>query len=175
VAKKKFPFRRKTRTREHIIGDLGVNHAERHVLLRGFTLERIAQDYGVDLVVFTYNSTGEPEEGAIFLQVKATERASRVRGGEAISFRVARADLQTWLAEPLPVILCVYDVAAEVAYWLYLQQHFERLPGFDLFRAGTTVTVHLPVTQVLDAAAVGQFADFLEQVRRQIRGRVRHV
>jgi hypothetical protein len=49
VAKKKPPFQRKTRTREHVIADLAVNHVERQVLLCGFTLERIVHDYGLDL------------------------------------------------------------------------------------------------------------------------------
>jgi hypothetical protein len=44
VAKKKVPFRRKTRTREHVIADLAVNHVERQVLLGGGTVERVARD-----------------------------------------------------------------------------------------------------------------------------------
>jgi hypothetical protein len=175
VAKRKTSFRGKRRTREHVIADLAVNHVERHVLLRGFTLERIVHDYGYDLVIFTYNADGEPQEGAIYLQVKAAERTKRVEAGRAISFRLDRADLQAWLAEPMPVVLCVYDVAGDVAYWLYTQRHFESRPGFNLFKAGKTVGVRIPTTQVLDTAAVGKFARFLADVQKQMRGRIRHV
>jgi hypothetical protein len=174
VAKKKPSFQRKTRTREHVIADLAVNHVERQVLLRGFTLERIVHDYGLDLVGFTYNADGEPEEGAIYFQVKATEKVALLRDGRAVSFRIARADLQTWLTEPMPVILCVYDVADDVAYWLYVQRYFESQPDFNLFELGKTVTVHLPVTQALSPEAVGEFDGFLDEVRRQMEGRIHH-
>jgi hypothetical protein len=175
VAKKKSPLQRKTRTREHVIGDLAVNHVEKQVLLRGFTLERIIHDYRLDLLLFTYNVKGEPEEGVIYLQVKATEKVQRVKGGQAISFRLAREDLQTWLAEPMPVILAVYDVAGDVAYWLYVQRHFESQRGFSLFKTGKTMNVHVPVAQVLNPTTVGQFALFLDAVRQQTQGKIRHV
>src|SRR4051812_19570800 len=80
VAKKRQPYQQKIRTREHIIGDLAINHAERQGLLCGFSLERILHDYGLDLILFTYNSGGELEDGCIFLQVKATERTRPLRG-----------------------------------------------------------------------------------------------
>ena len=53
---------RKRRTREHVIADLSVNFLERQVLLCGFTTERMAHDYGVDLEIFTFNRVGEIEE-----------------------------------------------------------------------------------------------------------------
>ena len=129
----------------------------------------------MDLTVYTYNDRGEPEEGSIYLQVKGMERVRRVRGGQAFSFRLTRSDLSTWLAEPMPVVLCLYDASVEIAYWLYLQHYFENLSGFNLFRAGKTVTVHLPASQELNAAAVDQLADHLEGVCQQLSGRVRHV
>jgi hypothetical protein len=65
---------RKRRTREHIIADLSVNHVERQVLLCGFTCQRIAQDYGIDLEVTTFTRSGYVEEGKILLQLKAAAR-----------------------------------------------------------------------------------------------------
>jgi hypothetical protein len=174
MAKKKPAFQRKTRTREHVIADLAINHVERPILLRGFTLERVFHDYGFDLMLFAYNSVGEPEPGMIYLQVKGTEKATRVEGGQAVSFRLSRADLLTWLAEPMPVILCVYDVADNVAFWLYVQRYFEKQPDFNLFTAGKTVQVRIPITQVLDVGAVSQFAQFLDEVLQQTEGRVDH-
>jgi hypothetical protein len=129
----------------------------------------------VDQVVYTYNARGEPEEGTIYLQVKARERLKRVLRGRAIAFRLDRSDLQTWLAEPMPVVLCVHDTTLETTYWLYLQHYFENLPGFNLIRAGKTVTVYLPTKQKLDVAAVSEPAGHLEHVRKQIRGKISHV
>jgi hypothetical protein len=148
-------MRRKIRTREHVIADLAINHVERQVLLCGYSVERVVHDYGIDLVLFTYGPTGEVENGLIFLQVKATERSTRVSRGQAVSFRVERSDLQHWLHEYHPVILIVYDVSMDTAWWLHVHPAF-RLPGFDLFRAGKTVAVRLPISQVFDPAAVRQ-------------------
>lgn len=83
-------------------------------------------------------------------------------GGQQIAFRLARADLVQWLAEPMPVILCVYDVTGHAAYWLHIQHYFANLAGFNLFRVGKTVTVHLPVTQIFNPDAVGYIADSIE-------------
>jgi hypothetical protein len=77
LARKHRPLPKKTRTREHVIADLGVNHVERQVLLCGFSVERIEHDYGVDLLVFTYNAGGEVENGEIRLQIKATDRVKK--------------------------------------------------------------------------------------------------
>jgi hypothetical protein len=63
----------KRRTREHVIADLAVNHVERQALLCGHTVERVRSDYGVDLLLFTFDASGEMEDGYIPIQVKATE------------------------------------------------------------------------------------------------------
>jgi hypothetical protein len=174
LARKRQSFQQKLRTREHVIADLAVNHVERQGLLCGYSLEEIIRDYGLDLILFTYNASGELEDGAILLQVKATEQTRRLRGGQAIPFRVLRSDVQGWLRKLMPVILVVYDVSTDVAYWLYVQHYFESLPGFNLFKAGQTITVHLPVSQVLTPTAVRQFASFRDRVLGQIGGGIQH-
>ncbi len=158
MARRRTPIQRKLRTREHVVADLAVNHVERQVLLCGHTVERVTHDYGIDLAPITYNAAGEVENGLVLLQVKGTERARPLARQEAVSFRVERADLRAWLTELLPVILVVYDVAGEVAYWVHVQGHFQALPDFNLFEAGRTVTVRVPTTQVLGPATVRQFA-----------------
>jgi hypothetical protein len=166
--------RRKTRTREHVIGDLAVNAVERQVLLRGYTLEQMAKDYGYDASLFVYTDQGEAEEGLAFIQVKATERVNLVRRGTAVAFRLDRSDLQRWLFEPMPVILCLYDARGDRTFWLYIQRYFETLPGFNLFAAGETVTAHIPPTQVLTPTAVGDLAEAIRRVLRQTTGRISH-
>ena len=115
---------RKRRTRQHVIADLGVNHVERQALLCGFSVERMRSDYGIDLAVFTYDGQGRAENGCLFLQVKATEHAKWIKRGTLLPFRVDGRDLARWLAEVLPVALIVFDVVANRAYSLYLQQYF---------------------------------------------------
>jgi Domain of unknown function (DUF4365) len=166
---------RKTRTREHVIGDLAVNHVERQVLMHGFTMEPVAHDYGYDAIVFVYNAHGEAEEGVIFLQVKSTEKADKHQDGQMIGFRLDRSDLQRWLVEPMPVILCLYDSSEDRTHWLYIQNYFESISGFNLFQIGATTTVRLPTSQVLTPDSVGQFARYLHEVLQQTAGRVHHV
>ncbi|MDF5726487.1 MAG: DUF4365 domain-containing protein [Rhizonema sp. PD38] len=64
---------KKRRPREHIIADISVNHVERYIFLCGYSVERIEYDYGFDLVMFTYDTNGEIENGQIYLQLKARD------------------------------------------------------------------------------------------------------
>ena len=124
-------------------------------------------DYGLDLEIFTFNREGEIDEGNIAIQVKAIDRL-RIQPGKAhFPFRVARADLVLWLAEPMPMILIVYDAAQDVAYWLYVQSHFAKQKDFNLFVAGKEVTVHVPTRQMVTPSAVRRFARFRDRVLEQ--------
>jgi hypothetical protein len=131
-------------------------------------VERIVHDYGIDLLAFTYNADGEVERGEIRIQVKATDRIERKRSSPDIGFRVDRADLQAWVAEPMPVILIVYDAAAELAYWLYVQAYLAEQPRGSLFRAGKTVRVRLPASQVFNPEAVRQIAGYRDRLLAQM-------
>ena len=68
--KRPSPDRRKRRTREHVIADLSINHVERFVLRAGCTAERTKHDYGIDLLMETFNVAGEPENGQVLFQLK---------------------------------------------------------------------------------------------------------
>jgi hypothetical protein len=174
VAKKKLAPRRKRRTREHVLADLSANHVERHALGCGFSVERVEHDYGIDLILFTYDKQGECEPGNVFLQLKATDRLKLIASGERLAQRLDRADLLAWLEETMPVILVVYDGKADVAYWLYVQAHFEKQAGFDPTRVGEQLTVHVQRANVLDQAAMRRFAHFRERICSQTRKVVRH-
>ena len=156
MAKLPFPGLRKRRTREHVIADLSVNHVERLVLLCGFTLEGIRFDYGIDLMMQTYNRLGDVENGRVLFQVKATSRIQFSRDGHAVSCRVHKADLGFWLGETMPVVLVQYDARRNVAYWVHVQEHFNGWhdPGGQSER----ITLALPRINVLDAKAVKALA-----------------
>ena len=76
---------RKRRTREHVIADLSINHVERQILLRGFAVNRMQTDYGIDLLMLTNTSEGEVEIGQVLFQVKATDSLQLVQEGQAIA------------------------------------------------------------------------------------------
>jgi hypothetical protein len=160
---------RKRRTRQHVLADLSVNHVERHVLRCGWTVERMVHDYGIDLELFTFDKTGAVQEGTVQMQLKATERLRRRPGGATFPFRVQRSDLGFWLAQPMPVLLILYEARKDTAYWLYVQSYFRSQTEFNLFAAAKTITVGVPVANVVTPAAVRRFARFRDRILEQIR------
>jgi hypothetical protein len=163
VARTPFVPRRKRRTREHVIADLGVNHTERQALLAGFTVERVIHDYGIDLVLFTYNAGGEIEAGHLLIQVKFVEYARKLADGDFVVFRAGRKDLLAWFAEVEPVMLVVYDATEDRAWWLCIQDYFEGKRRFDPGQLGATVSLRLPSGRVLDPANVRRFAEIRDR------------
>lgn len=161
--------RRKRRTREHVLADLSMNHVERHVLRCEWIVERMLHDYGIDLELFTFDKQGEVEEGMVQMQLKASERLALRSGTGTLSFRLDRADLALWLAQPMPVILILYEARTDTAYWLYVQDYFRRRKDFNLFTAGKTVTVAIPATNVVTPAAIRRFRRFRDRVLKQMR------
>jgi hypothetical protein len=165
---------KKRRTRQHIIAELSANHVERYVLLQGFSVERVEHDYGIDLVLFTYDANGEIENGQIFIQLKATDTLRVLADQQNISFSLDRSDLELWLKEPMPCILVVYDAQADVAYWQYVQAYLENLADFDLTRTGHTVTIHVPKDNVVNQDAIRSFARYRDAILDQLQGVIRH-
>lgn len=166
------PLVRKRRTREHIIADLSVNHAERHALLCGYTVEHPRSDYGYDLLLSTYDSNGEPENGEVRIQLKATDSLVLLKDKKFVSWRVLRSDLARWLQDPFPVILIVYDARNDCAYWLFVQRYFELIAGFNLFAAPITLSVKIPVENVLDQRALVLFSSFRDQMLQEMQIRI---
>jgi hypothetical protein len=150
-----------------VIADLGVHHVEGHVLRCGYTMNRITHDYGIDLAVTTYTGRGEVESGAIWMQVKATDHLQHLKDGSAVTVRVERRDVLAWVREPSPVILVLYDAAADRAYWLHIQGELQGGKLFETARAGTTLTLHFPTAQVVNEEAIREFRRLkMESLRR---------
>jgi len=158
---------RKRRTKEHVIAGLGVNFVERCALLAGYSVESIEHDYGVDLLLFTYNEAGEIENGSVSLQVKASDNLTVLADQETVSFPIARADLDHWLQELYPCILIVYDAQADEAFWLYVQAYFKGQSDFDIGRIGETIQVRLSKANRVTPAAMRRFAEFKARVLQQ--------
>jgi hypothetical protein len=166
------PGGKKRRTREHVIADLGINHVEKYVLRCGHTVERSVHDYGIDLSLHTYNRNGECENGAIRIQVKATEGLNILADGRTISFAVDMRDVRHWQEEIMPVILVVYDVTEDKAYWLYVQQFFIGQQRMSFDEAQKKVTVPIPMDNVVNEEAVRRFAHFRDNLMNQTRGAI---
>jgi len=163
---------RKRRTREHVIADLGTHHVERFVLLCGFSVERVEKDYGYDLILFTYDSNGEVENGQVYIQVKATEHAKRLKRTQIISFSLEKAHLESWLPEPMPVILTLYEAIEDKAYWLYLQAYFES--DRPDTRGAKTQSVHIDECNLVDTRSVKLWRKYKANVLAQLDGVIQH-
>lgn len=174
MARRRGPTERKLRTREHVLADLSANYVEKQALLCGFTTRREQQDYGIDLVVQTFNKRGEVESSRIHFQLKATDRLTLRADGHSITLRIERADLAHWLAEPIPVVLVVYQAKTDVAYWLYVQHHFQSLADFDLARCGARISVSIPLANVLNRKAMLALARAKNAIAMKFRGVLRH-
>lgn len=159
------PRRRKTRTRQHVIADLGVNYVERQILLAGFTAERFRYDYGLDLEMKTYSPEGEVESGHVAFQVKATDHFEPHASGETVPVRIATVDLKAWLFEWFPVVLVLYDATAERAYGVDVQE-YARANDIDEDPGGQTVTIRIETASAFDVAAVQRLRERKEAIGR---------
>jgi Domain of unknown function (DUF4365) len=155
---------RKRRTREHIIADLSVNHLERFILQCGWVAQRVSPDYGIDLVMDTFDRHGMIENGVVKFQLKATDSPRVLSTRQAVAIRLDWRDVVYWLNERMPVILVVYDAHQVRAWWLYLQSELRRETRKKKRRPSQTLTVHVPLTNRLDLEAVRQFAAFRDAV-----------
>jgi len=63
--------------------------------------------------------------------------------------------MRSWLFEVSPVILTVYDVKGNAAYWLDVQNHARALDP-DETLARRTVTLRIPLANVWTPAVVRQ-------------------
>jgi hypothetical protein len=166
------PAPRKRRTRQHVIAAQSVHHVERFIIDEGHVSERPGSDYGYDLVVFTYDDEGYAEEGAVYFQVKAS--AELAPSGDDFVFDVDVRDYALWTAEPMPVILILFDASRKRAYWLYVQRYFKQ----DLSRGprpdAKTVRVRVPKRQVVSRVAVRTIRTYKQEVLGQLEGAIDH-
>lgn len=174
MARRRRGTERKCRTREHVLADLSANYVEKQALLCAFAAERGRLDYGIDLMVQTFNRRGEVENGWLPFQLKGTDRIKVIDGGRAVTCRVERADLYHWLEDLTPVVLALYDAKADTAYWLYVQEYFARLEGFDVRRSPERVSVSIPRSNVLNREAMRDLARIKNTLWGTCRGVIRH-
>jgi hypothetical protein len=147
-----------------VIADLSINHVERFALRCGYAIDRVQHDYGLDLMMYTYTSRGEVENGFVWLQLKATDHLRWRKDRQAIIIRIERAHALFWMGEDLPVILIVYDGIKEVAYWLHIQGALGRGQIFRSRRTPLTITLHIPAENIVNEEAMRHIARLKAEV-----------
>jgi hypothetical protein len=164
---------RKKRTRQHVIAAQSVNHVERFIIDAGHTAERLTNDYGYDLVLYTYDQEGYAEEGAIYLQLKASEKLNVVSDGNFV-FDIDRRDYTRWTREPMPVILILFDASKRRAYWVYVQRYFGENPSHRPRQGAKTIRVRIPKRQVVSRAGIQAMRAYKQAVLEQLEGAIDH-
>lgn len=172
MAKKHLPNPFKVRTREHQIASESVAHVETVIVQSGHTVERVESDYGYDLLMNTFTRKGAIEPGTIYLQLKATDSPKATAQG--ITFRIDAKDYRLWTVEPMPVFLIVYDAQRRIAYWLYVQNYFESIPGRKPKRGAKSVRVEVPIGNVVDATFVRYAQSRKADILKQLSGKIVH-
>jgi len=81
-------LRKKRRTRQQIIAFQSTVHVEQFIAISGYTTERVVNDYGYDLVLFTYDDLGYIENGQIYIQMKASDSIPDIDLSQSFRFKV---------------------------------------------------------------------------------------
>jgi hypothetical protein len=169
---RKGPAYRKRRTREHVIADQSVHHVEGFILDLGYIAERRSSDYGYDLTLYTYDAEGDAEEGSVYIQLKAAE--SLTASDQDFVFDLDVRDYRLWTAEPMPVILILFDASRKRANWLYIQRYFARDVSRRPREGAKTVRVRVPKRQVVGRAAIRKMREYKQRVLEQLEGTIDH-
>lgn len=169
---RKAPAPRKKRTRQHVIAAQSVNYVERFIVDEGHTAERWANDYGYDLVLYTYDQEGYVEEGSVYLQLKSSESLKASR--DKFVFDMDLRDYARWTREPMPVILILFDASKRRAYWLYVQRYFVEDPSRKPRQGVRTVRIRVPRRQVVNRMAIKAMRTYKQRVLQQAEGGIDH-
>jgi hypothetical protein len=154
----------KRRTRQHVIADQSVNHAERFIIDEGHTAQRMEKDYGYDLLLFTFDERGYVEPGIASIQLKAAEWLPAV--GTDYVFDLDVRDYNLWMMEEMLVILILFDAGRRRAYWVHVQGYFGEDAARRPKRGAKTVRVHVPMQQVVNRRAIARMRRVKEESRR---------
>lgn len=111
-------------TNASMLGQRGMNAAEKVVLEMGFVWNPIHIESGIDAVIELRDSvTGQTKNRIIQAQVKAVSEFSSEQG-DSFSFGCERAHIGYWLGGTAPVILIVCKPASGEIYWKNLKEYF---------------------------------------------------
>lgn len=160
------PTPRKRRTRQHVIADQSVNYVERFIIDEGHTTQRLIQDYGYDLILFSYDGQGYAEPGVAFLQLKAAETLTQA--GSHYGYDLDIRDYNLWMAENAPVFLVLFDATRRRAYWLHVQPYFRKDASRQPKKGARTVRVLVPRRQAVGCRGVAAMRELKRTADVQI-------
>jgi hypothetical protein len=149
-----------------VIADQSVNYVERYIIDEGHTVQRLSQDYGYDLLMFTHDERGYAEAGVVFLQLKASETWKE--SGKHYPFDLDVRDYNLWMLGDTPVFLVLFDATRRKAYWLHVQAYFRTDARRRPKRGAKTVRVRVPRRQVISRRAVAKMRELKRKAEVQV-------
>ena len=165
---------RKRRTREHVIASQSAVHIERFIAGAGYTAERVENDYGYDLVLFTYDDEGYAENGHVFIQLKASDALGGSPPNDEYRFRIDIEDYNLWRHEPMPMLLVLFDALRQRAFWLYLQAYFNADRRREPKPSAKSVGLRIPRRNKVNRRAVAYMRRAKDNVLAQLDGVIVH-
>ena len=118
---------------------------EKFFIDKGHTVGRPTDDYGTDLLVNTFDEDGYAENGEIRIQLKASDSFDYSNDGKYLSFKTETKHYHSWVKEPMPLFLVLYDAKKTKAYWLYVQAHFAAGVAKKPKKKAKSITIRVPV------------------------------
>jgi len=167
-------FRKKRRTRQHVIAMQSVVHVEKIIADAGYTEERIVNDYGYDLLLFTYDDDGYIENGNIFIQLKASDALPTISSDGYYSFQVDIKDYNTWRFEPMPFFLILFDASKSKGYWLYFQSYFDADKRREPRQGTKSISVKIPIRNKVNLRAISYMRKEKNRIIDQLKGVIDH-
>jgi hypothetical protein len=111
------------------------------------------EDYGIDYELELIAENDQPTGFIFKVQQKGVEAATIINNGTIISFSdLPIGKIHYYLRQiRLPVVLVVVDLKSKLSYWTMLQANVRVQEAYEVAVAAgqKTMTVHLPVTNVL--------------------------
>ena len=161
------------RTREHVIASQSHNYVEKFIIDKGHTVER-PTDYGIDVLMNTFDEDGYVENGDIYLQLKASDELSYSKDGSFIALEIEAKHYNYWKDQPMPVFLILYDAKSARAYWLYVKEYLSAGSGKRPGKKAKSMTFRIPVENELTARTVDYMRERKTAVMQQMEGHIRH-
>jgi len=136
---------------------LGVSAAQFIFERLGFIFrEQPIEDYGIDAhieVVENEKATGK----LIALQIKSGDSFFKEKNNDSIVFRGELKHLSYWISHSLPVMLVLYNIEENIAYWQIVNKH-------TITKTAKHWKLHIPLAQKIDTSSVDLIKQFAKKL-----------
>ena len=138
-------------------GRIGVSATQFFFEKLGFIFrEQPIEDYGIDAhieVIENDKATGK----LIALQIKSGKSFFKEKTNDGIVFYGELKHLSYWVSHSLPVMLVIYNVDENIAYWQIVNKH-------TIIKTPKHWKLHIPLTQKIDNSSVNLIKQFAKKL-----------